>query len=248
MELDNCPKCNHTLLEPTAQCPRCGVIFAKAIQSEQRRQLQQTSDTGFPQNLLFHTPQGEQSIIIIARALFLALLTIYGLKLISTPILLFPDNSSQFLHGVNLVFHEAGHVLFSPFGRFLHVLGGTLGQLMVPAVLMIAFLLKRNCFGAAVGLWWLGESLLDIAPYIHDARAGQLMLLGGVTGSEVEDYHDWEVLLGKLGMLQYDHLLAKTAFGLGSILMLTAMAWGGWLVFKGWQQRNDTGFNLDKSI
>ena len=38
------------------------------------------------------------------------------------------------LDSLNLVFHEAGHPLFSPFGETLHILGGTLMQLLVPAL------------------------------------------------------------------------------------------------------------------
>ena len=85
---------------------------------------------------------------------------------------------------------------------------------------------------AAVGLWWLGESFLDIAPYIDDARAGQLMLLGGVTGSEVEDYHDWEGILSRLGMMPYDHALARFAFALGVVIMLSAFCWGGYILWR----------------
>lgn len=136
----------------------------------------------------------------------------------------------SFLHLVNLPFHEAGHILFSPFGSFFHVLGGTLGQLLAPFVVLSAFLRNRNPFGAAAGLWWLGESFLDIAPYMDDARAGQLPLLGGVTGSEVENYHDWEVILTRLGWLQHDHLIARISFAFGTILMLLALVWGGYVL------------------
>lgn len=36
-----------------------------------------------------------------------------------------------FIDGVNLAFHEAGHLIFAPFGSTLGILGGTLGQLLV---------------------------------------------------------------------------------------------------------------------
>ena len=42
-----------------------------------------------------------------------------------TPDLLRPAGWS-FLDGVDLIFHEAGHVLFSPFGPTLMLLGGSL--------------------------------------------------------------------------------------------------------------------------
>jgi len=44
-----------------------------------------------------------------------------------------------FLHLPNLVFHEAGHIILSPFGRFLGVLGGSLMQVLIPCVCAVAF-------------------------------------------------------------------------------------------------------------
>jgi hypothetical protein len=238
LQLDNyCPKCAYKLPVPADICPRCGVIFAKLAQADSRKQIEDQYNKANAIGLLLQVKDGEDSFIITGKAIFLALLSVYGIKLIFTPILDFPD-SGWWLHSVNLIFHEAGHVLFMPFGRFLHVLGGSLGQLIVPATVTGAFLFKRDIFGAVVGVWWLGESFLDISPYINDARAGQLMLLGGVTGSEVEDYHDWEVLLTKLGMMQYDHALARLTFTIGTLLMLTAMLWGGLILWKSYQVRS----------
>lgn len=238
MELDICPKCTYILSTPASQCPRCGVIFAKLDKAEgSRRQSQSQPEAGGVRLWLLQGNPGENSAVIGARAVFLLVLAVYGITLVSTPILVFPQ-TSWLLHSINLVFHEAGHIVFSPFGHFLQVLGGSLGQLLVPVVVLVAFLWQRDRFGAAVGLWWLGESLLDLAPYINDARAGQLMLLGGVTGSEVAGYHDWEVLLGKLGMLAYDHALAKAAFVIGSALILLAVLWGAWLLWQGWLARS----------
>lgn len=238
MQLDLCPKCGHILSGPATSCPHCGVIFAKLVQAEARKkQVDQQPEEGLLRRLFLYAKPGEHTVVIGFKAILLMVLVAYGLKLIFTPILDFP-NTSWLLHAVNLVFHEAGHVFFSPFGRFLHVLGGTLGQLIIPAVVTCTFLWQRDTFGSTVGAWWLGESFLDIAPYINDARSGQLMLLGGVTGSEVEDYHDWEVLLTKLNMMQYDHTLARLSFSIGSLLMLSAMLWGSYLLWKGWQSRS----------
>ena len=75
---------------------------------------------------------------------------------------------------------------------------------------------------------------MDIAPYINDARALELILLGGVTGQEVEG-HDWEYLLGSLGWLPYDHELAHLAQWVGIALMIAALLWGGILLLKQYQ-------------
>ena len=136
----------------------------------------------------------------------------------------------SFLHLINLPFHEAGHVIFMPFGRFMMFLGGSLGQLLMPAVCLVTFLVKtRDPFGASVALWWTAENFMDVAPYINDARALDLVLLGGVTGKET-DGHDWENILSALGWLPYDHRLAHMCHNTGTLLMLLSLAWGGWLL------------------
>ena len=75
-----------------------------------------------------------------------------------------------FVHLIDLVFHEAGHVLFGFFGRFLGVLGGSLNQVLIPAVCTGYFLWHRQLASAAVMLFWTGESLADVAIYVADGR------------------------------------------------------------------------------
>jgi hypothetical protein len=129
------------------------------------------------------------------------------------------------LHVPNLVFHEAGHVLFAVFGRFASVLGGSLFQVALPVGLGVAFLRRDDTFGAAVCTWWAGQNLVDVAPYIADARALQLVLLGGYTGAEVEG-HDWEFLLSEMGWLHLDRSLGLAAHRLGLAVMAGAIVWG----------------------
>lgn len=73
---------------------------------------------------------------------------------------------------------------------------------------------------------------MDLAPYINDARELKLILLGGVTGRDVDDFHDWEFILRKLGLLEYDHLLAMAANATGISLMICSFLWGGFLLSK----------------
>ncbi|HEY6085655.1 MAG TPA: hypothetical protein VIU63_09685, partial [Nitrospira sp.] len=75
------------------------------------------------------------------------------------------------------------------------------------------------------------ENFMDIAPYINDARALDLMLLGGVTGKET-DGHDWENILSMLGWLPYDHHLAHLSYNLGIVLMLLSSIWGLTLLLR----------------
>jgi hypothetical protein len=126
------------------------------------------------------------------------------------------------LHVVNLVFHEAGHVLFGLFPRFLMVLGGSATQVLVPVACLVAFWRRDDRFGVAVAAWWAGQNFVDLAPYIDDARRLQLVLLGGRTGAEVEG-HDWEYLLQTLRMLHWDHFLARLAQLTGLLIMAAAL-------------------------
>jgi hypothetical protein len=130
----------------------------------------------------------------------------------------------SFLHLIDLVFHEAGHVLFGFLPRFFVVLGGSATQVLVPLACLVAFWRRRDYFGAAVTAWWAGQNLVDLAPYINDARALQLVLLGGRTGAEVEG-HDWEYLLQTLNLMLWDHALARLAHLAGLLVMAAALVW-----------------------
>jgi hypothetical protein len=140
----------------------------------------------------------------------------------------------SFLHMIDLPFHEAGHVVFSSLGEFLHILGGTLGQLLVPFIVAVAFLRQEDPFGASVGIWWLGQSFLDCSPYIADARVRRLLLISGETGQVDWEGHDWYQLLLRTGLLDHDILIARMAWTLGAGLMLSALAWSGYVLWRQW--------------
>ena len=156
-----------------------------------------------------------------ARAAIVVALAAWTLWFARTP--LSDDAMSSFLHLPDLVFHEAGHVLFVPFGRFMSVLGGSLMQVLVPLIAVAAFVRQDEPFGAAICAWWAGQNLVDLAPYIADARALQLVLLGGHTGAEVEG-HDWEFILLQLGVEPCDHTLGMGAYACGILVMVASLA------------------------
>jgi hypothetical protein len=158
---------------------------------------------------------------VAGRALFWIAFVIWSFSLITAPMI---EVGSSFLHMINLPFHEAGHIIFSPFGHYIMVAGGSLMQLLVPLICAGALLFQnRDQFGAALCVWWFGENLLDLAPYIDDARSLQLMLLGG-PAAEVEG-HDWEALLEPHQWLHLDHTIANAAHFIGSTVMVGALAW-----------------------
>jgi len=167
----------------------------------------------------------------IARLALLLVLTWWTWRFLTMP---FRQDviGVSLLHLVSIPFHEAGHVLFSPFGDLLTALGGSLMQVLVPLACAIAFLTTSpNAFGALVMGWWAGENLLDVAMYVDDARSLQLVLLGGQTGAEVEG-HDWERILTVAGALHRDHQIALALQIAGGVTMIATLLGAAVFVVK----------------
>jgi len=252
-----CPVCQAAQAANAQRCAACGLDFRVWLKSQLQAAHQaeygeleaepQSSPSPAADRDSFATRLADTLLAVYptdalnfwARVLLYLGLLVWGWYFIGLD---FRSNAigNSFLHGVNLVFHEAGHVIFSLFGDFMRVFGGTLGQLLMPLIVAGTFLIKQgDNFGASVGLWWFSQSLMDCAPYINDARAGELLLLGGVTGNDVPGYHDWTNLLGRMGLLAYDQRIAHAVDLLGSLLMLLVLAWGGVLLYRQWRVCRD---------
>jgi hypothetical protein len=124
-----------------------------------------------------------------------------------------------FLHNINLIFHEAGHPIFSIFGRFMGSIGGMLGQLLIPLIFFAYFLREGKMFSAYFMSWWFGENFLDLAPYIADAQIKVLPILGGEGG------HDFAYILGKMDMLHYDLFFGRVFSVTGAIIMAVSIVY-----------------------
>lgn len=196
------------------------------------------SDEFSLKGLLFSIDEKVTPFYFGGRAFVFLIFFIWGLKFIFHSI---ESNyaGESFIHGVTLAFHEAGHLIFGILGDFMGVLGGTLLQIIIPLVCLGAFLKRADTFSASIALWWVGQNFMDAAPYINDARKQELMLLGGVTGQDVPGFHDWNNILGRLGLLKLDHFLANTSHYFGILLMLVSFAWGGYILYRQYK-------NLDK--
>ncbi|MGR9013406.1 MAG: zinc ribbon domain-containing protein [Gammaproteobacteria bacterium] len=240
----NCPKCRQQRPIHATTCSHCGIVFEKYLKYHPEQTDRQDVDPPIVSlyeqdktkpltQILYCDRQPNTLAYFLGRSIIFAGLIIWSWLLISSSI---ESNivGNSFLHRVNLPFHETGHIIFRPFGAFITSLGGTLGQLLMPTICMTVLLIKtRDPFGASVALWWIGENLLDIAPYMNDARAGQLPLLGGNFGhSAPYGFHDWQYLLTESGLLQYDHILAKAVFVIGSAIMLLSLLWSGLFLLK----------------
>lgn len=234
----SCPKCSFEQPDGTIECAKCGIVFAKyrpqapaPVSLRHRSSLSKTCWFLTVKDRLIESDQADDPFTFAGRTFVFLLLLWWGKSFITTP-LETNYTGESFLHLINLPFHEAGHLLFMPFGRFMMFLGGSLGQILMPLVCLATFLIKtRDPFGATVALWWTAENFMDVAPYINDARALDLTLLGGVTGKET-DGHDWENILSMLGWLPYDHRIAHLSYNVGIVLMFISLCWGGLLLAR----------------
>jgi len=122
------------------------------------------------------------------------------------------DNFFSPLDYVNLAFHEAGHLFMGFFPRFIMVLGGTLFQLLAPAVCLVHLKRRGANLGWQLCLFWLGESLLNISIYAADAIKQELPLVGG-------GEHDWTYLLTETHLIAHPAGVAKVVFLAGSAVI-----------------------------
>jgi hypothetical protein len=132
----------------------------------------------------------------------------------------------------NLAVHEAGHPLIGVFSSRLAVYGGTAAQLVFPVICMFEFWRRRWTLSYGLCGIWLGQSLLNVARYVADARAMQLSLVG----FSAHPLHDWNVILSRWGLLQQDMSIAN---GLRIVAWLT-IACAIWFLLRGWS-RDCTG-------
>jgi hypothetical protein len=253
-----CPKCNAALDAGDAtareRCPACGLVFAKYLQAQQGRPARAPptrpaaepgaeAEADRPALLawLLYVPARVDSMRFYGRCAAYAFFFVWGWRLYAMDVG-DADIMSSFMHLIVLPIHEAGHILFIPFGRFMTVLGGSLAQVLLPLVLMASFVLgfggsRRDNFAASLMLWWAAMAIIDVAPYIWDAFDPKMMLLGGKTGAE-SDGHDWQNILGDLGLIKRAHLIGNIAHKLGLVVMLVAYAWGAALLYSQFGRRD----------
>jgi hypothetical protein len=250
-QYSTCPKCHHVrqpheMAEPE-RCPACGLYFAKWIargqfvpSAQPHEDEDMIPDSGWRSEIrsrLRHIPEDLDPTRLYGCALLLIFISIWGFRIYSMD---YRDGEmgTSFMHNILLVIHEAGHMLFMPFGEFLTILGGSLFQLLLPLICAATLLwTNRDTFGAGLGVWWTGVSLLDLAPYIYDAREPQLIMLGGHTGEDGP--HDWIYLLEAFGKIQHSHSYGAFVHTLGLLVMLLGLAWSAHTLWR-WHRRLQT--------
>lgn len=243
-----CPKCHYVRQQIDAQvnssiCPSCGIVYEKWLARQQAANPVRNSeaDGTVPttssdadddllveeeprqtfREFIFYVPENIDPGSFWARVVILCGFAVWGYYFIHAGVD-WEKIGGSFLHGVDLAFHEFGHIFFRPFGRFMTILGGSLFQCLLPLVPLVVFVFKqRDNFAGSIMLWWCGQNFIDVAPYINDAQYRFLPLVGG--GGE--ESHDWGNLLTMTNSVLQCHAYALISSYIGSTIIVIALIW-----------------------
>lgn len=242
-EVELTPRSPEEILDALA-CSRPDLALPRPRYSRPQRLITSSVQTRIKTPSGGRSPSGQQDLAVLAwerwlkpleplklsLLLLLAIHTVFGSSSYSIQgFMTAADPVMMFLHNVNLIFHEAGHVLFIPFGRFLYILGGSLFQIMVPLGISVYFFVTHQRYASAIALWWVGQNFLDVSVYIRDARERALPLL-----IDLPEAHDWHNILLSLRLLPYDDIIANLCVAIGILIYIGAIAGGGY-----WARRSE---------
>jgi hypothetical protein len=128
------------------------------------------------------------------------------------------------LDNVHLVTHEAGHLLFSWLGETPELWGGTILQLLVPALLVAAFVVRRELAGTVFCAVAFFHSLTGVATYMIDALRRELPLVTvGAPADEAQ--HDWVRIFSSLGVLPHAIQIGHTVRMIAWLGLVGTLVW-----------------------
>lgn len=210
-ELVNCPYCGAANRPESGTCGACmkDMHIPPEVRAEARarRLLRAAAAGGLPEAPA--PASGLPAVRLWGRMALIAGLFAFYLQWLRH------DDYYSFLDYVNLAGHEAGHIFLGFFGRFIMMLGGTIFQLLIPAVCLFHFFRRGANIGWQLCLFWAGESLLNISVYAGDAIKQALPLVGG-------GEHDWTYLLTATGLIAHTEGVARFIFLCGSAVIFAS--------------------------
>ncbi len=131
----------------------------------------------------------------------------------------------HFLDGVNLLIHEAGHIVFMPFGEFMSVAGGSILQVLMPLAFVTYFFAKGMLYSGTLVMFWVGQNFINISTYMKDAIEMKLPLLGG-------GMHDWNFIFTNLNLLSRTHFLGSLFYFIGFAIIIISTIAGFYAISK----------------
>lgn len=147
-------------------------------------------------------------VLLILLTLFLSYQLIFGAQ------------HWTFLDYVNLLIHEGGHLLFSPFGQFIYMLGGSLTQILLPCIFFLHFFFRKEFVSAGFIIFWIANNIVSVSVYMSDSIVMQLPLVGGEGV-----IHDWNWLFIQMGLLQHSVFIGSVFYWIGILGVIVSIMW-----------------------
>ena len=152
----------------------------------------------------------------IPKLILASVLTLYFVSIDYNPM------AGSFMDMVDLPIHETGHLLFRILGEFMGIAGGSIFQVIFPAIFVGYFIWQYKYYSASIVLFWVGQSIINVYIYAQDAVVMQLMLTSGMTGSE-GGFHDWNYMLTNTGLIGYTKSVAGMIRLVGTFTIIIAV-------------------------
>lgn len=239
--------------ELTGPCPRCGHVepaVPRAVLRHDPKWRKHPSagitsagaTTSYPAQTRFETAReriaaGARGSIADAaewavgrswapRALILAYIAWAGFAHLLDP------NCYDVTGWLTISVHEFGHFVTAWAPDIVCAAAGSVFQVIFPLYLVIDFTRHREYFGLSVAGFWLASSLFMLSAYVADARA-ERMLANGINLSHTEErIHDWNFILGQLGLLKLDKTFGAMIWITAAATLFASIGWGAWLCYR----------------
>jgi hypothetical protein len=187
-----------------ASCPHA----TPALPVSEQRSASLAEETIPLRERLFDVPWDVPRGVWYGRLAALAVVAVWGTAVLLSRM----TDPPVLLHLTVILFHEAGHVLFAPFGEAA-----------------VSLQRRGDNFGAAICLAWMSMSGMDASVYAYDAADPVLPLIGGGTGAD--SFHDFVFLFERYGQLDHARGWARAMKTLAALGLFTSLAWAGVLVY-----------------
>jgi hypothetical protein len=123
----------------------------------------------------------------------------------------------HFIDNANLIIHEAGHTCLFFMPSVITALGGSLFQILIPALFIGYFIFRKDHFSASILTFWMGQNFINVSIYAKDAIVMELPLLGGDSV-----IHDWNFILSSLNILSWTPVIGTIFNVIGVLLIMIA--------------------------
>ncbi len=132
------------------------------------------------------------------------------------------------LYFVQFGIHEISHILFAFTNDVLAAAVGSISEVVVTSLVVLAAWQYRSYWLMVFGLLWVMLAMMSMANYMIDAIDRAMPLLGMVP----DPVHDWHFVFSELGWLSASRAIGTTVKVIGWLVGASGLALGAWRITK----------------